>query len=201
MQPMTKRDRALLAGMLCLLVVFLLGWYGIRPTLRENRALRAEIIAAEARKAELETQIVELPAQRSRYDALLIRYDEAAAQLCPQMETEEIERRFTEAALELGLFCDSFHIEIAPAPLHLKPYVHLAVDAAGENDALPGIGCASARMCVRGSETRCQELLDEVIRQSPAVCVKAYAWERDGEEGDSAALTVDMELYIPEAGG
>ena len=200
MQPMTKRDRVLLAGTLCALVLFLLGWYVIRPTLRENRALRSEIIAAEAQKAELEAQILELPALRGRYDALLERYDGAAAQLSAATETEEIGRMLTARALELGLFCDSLHMEAASAPLYLKPYAHSA--AASEGDAaLPGIGCVSVRLSVRGSEAQCRELLDGVIRLSPALRVTVYAWERDGEEADFAALTVDMELYIPEAGG
>lgn len=200
MQPMTKRDRALLAGMLCGLVVFLLGWYVIRPTLRANRALKAEIRAAEAQKAELETQILELPALRSRYDALLERYDGAAAQLSAATETEEIGRMLTERALELGLFCDSLHMEFAPAPLYLKPYAHSAAAAEGDT-ALPGIGCIHVRLCVRGSETQCRELLDGVIRLSPALRVTACAWERDSEEAYPTALTVEMEFYIPEAGG
>ncbi len=211
MQSMTKRDRTLLTVLLLALVLFLVGYYAIRPTIQNNKALQADIEAAEAKKIVLEDKILQLPALRTRYDQALADYQEEVSFFYPPMESQAIERMLTEIALERGMFCDTFDIEITPAPLYLAPYVDSELHATEDaKAALPGISCASLRLQVWGSYDQCRELLDYMILQNPALRMKSYIWEpgevvirnEDGSIRDTYdELTMDMELYMYEARG
>lgn len=211
MQGMTKRDRTLLTVLLLAAVIFLIGYYVIRPTIQNNKALQTEIAAAEVKKAELEEKILQLPALRTRFDETLEKYNEEVSYFYPPMESQAIERMLTEIALERGMFCDTFNIEIVPEPLYLAPYLNSALRASEDGKSgLPGISCASLKMQVWGSYEQCQELLDYMILQNPALRMKSYAWEQnsivtrneDGSvKGTFDELTMDMELYMYEARG
>lgn len=210
MQGMTKRDRTLLMVLLLAAVAFIIGYYVIRPTIKNNKELEKEITAAEQKKTELEEKILQLPALRTRYDRTLETYLEEVDYFYPPMESQSIDRMLTKIVLEREMFCDSLTIKMIPQPLNLSPYANSELYQNSTNGSLDGISCASLRLQVWGSSDQCRELLDYLILQNPAIRVSSYSWEQDSvitREKDGTVkeqydlLTIDMELYMYEARG
>ena len=210
MQSMTKRDRTLLTVILLALVVFLLGYYVIYPTIKNNRTLKEDIAVAEAKREELENKVIQLPAIRKQYDEKLKEYDQTVAYFYAPMESQEIDRMLTELVLQRGMFCDSLTINISAPPLNLTPYAHSPLNTSSRYARLPGISCANLRLQVWGSYDQCQELLDYMILQDPALRLTRYSWEYDSvvtrDRGGVViesydVLTMTMELYMYEARG
>lgn len=210
MQNMTKRDRNLLMILLLLLVVVLIGYYVIIPTNRNNKTLQEDIAAAELKWEELEQKVLQLPAIRKQYENKLAEYAEAVEYFYEPMESQTIDRMLTGIVLERGLFCDSLSIDIKAQPLSLKPYVHSGIYGDGKFAKLSGISCASLRLQVWGNREQCQELIDFMILQNPAVRLTSYRWDYDGivtRDRDGVViesydvLTLNMELYMYEARG
>lgn len=210
MQSMSKRDRTLLMIVSFALVVFLLGYYVIYPTIKNNKALKADIADAEIRWEALENKVMQLPTIKKTHEKKLEEYAETVAFFYPPMESQAIDRMLTELVLQRDMFCDSLSIDIVPQPLTLKPYTYSAIYSNIRYPKLAGISCANLRLRVWGSYEQCQELLDYMILQNPALRLTKYQWDysgivtrdRDGVVIESYdVLTMTMELYMYEARG
>ena len=210
MQNMTKRDRNLLMLLLLLLVIVLVGYYVIIPTNKNNKALTADIEGAEAKWNELEQKVLQLPAVQKQYENMLGQYAEAVEYFYAPMESQTIDRMLTGIVLERGMFCDSLSIDIVNPPLSLKPYVQSGFYGNGRFARLSGISSANLRLQVWGSREQCQELIDFMILQNPAIRLTGYRWDfdsivtrdRDGVVIESYdVLSLNMELYMYEARG
>lgn len=210
MQNMTRRDRNLLTILLFLLVVVLIGNYVVLPTSRQNKALKAEIEAAEADWAALEEKVMRLPAVQKQYENRQEALAGTVKYFYEPMESETIDRMLTGIVLERGMFCDSLSINIAEPPLHLEPYAHSAVHGNGKFANPDGIRCANLRLQVRGSREQCQALMDYLILLNPAIRLTGYQWDSDRVAAydrddtmteSSDVLILNMELYMCEARG
>lgn len=212
MQNMSKRDRNLLMVVLTVLVIVLVGYYVIIPTNKNNKTLAADIETAETKWAEMEEKVIKLPAVRKQYEDRLEEYAEAVAYFYEPMESQAIDRMLTGIVLEREMFCDSLSINITGQPLSLRPYVHSDIysSKSGKFAKLSGISCANLRLQVWGSREQCQELIDFMILQNPAIRLTGYRWDynsivtrdKDGVVVESYdVLTMNMELYMYEARG
>lgn len=211
MQNMTRRDRNLLTILLFLLVVVLIGNYVMIPTNRQNKALKADIEAAEAKWAALEEKAMLLPATRKQHENRQEAFAETVKYFYAPMESEDIDRMLTRIVLERGMFCDSLSINIADPPLRLEPYVHSTLFDNGKFTKMDSIRCANLRLQVRGSREQCKELLDFMILLNPAIRLTSYqldfdriaAYDRDDDITleSSDILILNMELYMCEARG
>lgn len=210
MQNMTKRDRNLLMVLIVLVVIVLIGYYVIIPTNKNNKTLTADIATAEEKWAKLEEKVMQLPAVQKQYENKLADYAEAVEYFYEPMESQAIDRMLTGIVLERDMFCDTLSINISRPPLSLKPYVYSEIYGNGKFAKLAGISCANLRLQVWGSREQCQELIDFMILQNPAIRLTSYRWDYNGivtRDKDGIVretydvLTLNMELYMYEARG
>ena len=119
---MTERDKKLIVMLSVLVLIVGFGWWGIRPALKSNKAMKAELEDQESLREINEMKLMNLP----MYEVEAESYEELIAEervnFFPIMASNEIDRYFTDMILSMGLSSYDLSIRVGTEPAPVEPY-------------------------------------------------------------------------------
>jgi len=119
---MTERDKKLLFLMAIFVVVVCIGYWGIRPLIKDTLQFQDEIVVAEAQRDADDMRLSQLPmiiADNEQFEEDL---NQARTNFYPMMNSSEIDKMFTGMAIEYGLYAYSMEIRMPKEEAQLEPY-------------------------------------------------------------------------------
>lgn len=124
---MTERDKRLIVILSIIVLVVGFGWWGIRPALKNNKKMQAEV------EKQQELMIIN-DAKLSKlfmYESEAESYEELIAEerehYFPMMSSSEIDRYFTNMILDRGLSAYDLSIRVGSKPAPVEPYKYSAM--------------------------------------------------------------------------
>lgn len=124
---MTERDKRLIVILSIIVLVVGFGWWGIRPAIKNNTKMKADMEKQEELMAINEAKLSKL----FMYEADAESYEELIAKekphYFPMMSSSEIDRYFTNMILGRGLSAYDLSIRIGGQPAAVEPYSYSAM--------------------------------------------------------------------------
>ncbi len=124
---MTERDKRLIVILSIIVLVVGFGWWGIRPAIKNNKKLKADLEKQEELMAINETKLSKL----FMFEEDAASYEDLIAQekphYFPMMSSSEIDRYFTNMILGRGLSAYDLSIRIGGQPCPVEPYMYSAM--------------------------------------------------------------------------
>lgn len=114
---MTPRDKKLLSGLVCFLVIIAFLQFLIVPAWNEKNKLKNEQKNLQAEITTMQTTIDEMTNEAKSLSAMKQRLEELNKIFQPENDIEDVDDQLTQMALVLGIQINSFHITEVAAPL------------------------------------------------------------------------------------
>lgn len=199
---LTERDKKLLVFLSIFVIAIVFGYFIIRPLANDISKLRLDIENAEMEKMEKENKVILLPSSRIVKKTLEERISASAKDFYEPMQSQEIDRLLTTAALNYHLSARKLSISMPTGDMQLLPYFASAA-AVGEPEggsSFTGLRSVTLTMEVAGVREDLQAFLDELFNGYPAIRVTSYSWSglKQNEDTDSYLLNLGLALYIYE---
>lgn len=207
---MTDRDKKLLIGLAIGVIIVCFGYWGIFPIIMDMQDIDDDIMV----QSDLEqlnsmkiAQLVGLEMDNQTYEEEIL---EARANFYKMMTSDQIDKEFTEKALEHNLLIYDMTITMPMAPAELLPYQYsrkalygdeediegdevwgeASNDIVSSDDILfsdmeeennTGVYCAAVSLMLSGSSNDLQDLMEELVKEGIKIRMCSFSYERSRE--------------------
>ena len=196
---MTERDKKLIVMLSIVVIVVAIGWWGIRPALRDANAAKEEIEEEEELKETNDMKVARIPFYEAQIESNNEKLKELKTGFFPMMNSDQIDKKFTGLVLERGLFAFDLDIRVDRSPLSMSPYRYsrlaanpylLNEDEEDSEDAslteadyeedLSGINDrvykAHISFRIGGNKDELMRLIDDLAAYEPMLLITGYRW-------------------------
>ena len=121
---LTARDKKLLYMLVFIVIIFIFGWYLIRPLYKKTVADQESISIASSLQASNETKVIGLTTAQGLTDRFSQDYAESTAIYYDYMDSSEIDKLVTSYILRKGLMARDLTITMPTGYVSEKPYIY-----------------------------------------------------------------------------
>lgn len=207
---MTERDKKLLIGLAVGVIIVCISYWGIFPILMDMQDIDDDIMV----QSDLEqvnsmkiAQLVGLEMDNETYEEDILA---ARANFYKMMTSDQIDKEFTEKALEHNLLIYDMTITMPTEPAELLPYQYsekalcgdeediveeetwgeASEDVVSSDDLLfgdmeeennTGIYCATVSLLLNGDSKDLQDLMEELVKEGIKIRMCSFSYEKSRE--------------------
>jgi len=121
---LSNKDKATIAVVLFVGVVFVFSWYAIRPAIMSIRALSDDIDQAKTVEIQSRGKVMSLTSAESVFDRVVSDLRDSTDDYYEVMTSSQIDRMATNYVLSFGLFPEALYITMPNGPVEETPYVY-----------------------------------------------------------------------------
>ena len=121
---LSAKDKKTIALVLGAAVVFMFGWFGIRPTINDILELDGDIDTARLTQTEYKNKIINLSSAEVIFDRAVTDLSDSTEDYYPIMQSSDIDRMMTSYVLGFGLYPESMNITMPTDPVVEAPYAY-----------------------------------------------------------------------------
>lgn len=119
---LSNKDKATIAIVLFIGVVFTFSWYAIRPAIMSIRSLSDDIDQAQIVEAQSRGKVMSLTSAESVFERVVTDLTDATSGYYGVMTSSQIDRMATNYVLSFGLFPEDLYISMPNGPVDEVPY-------------------------------------------------------------------------------
>ena len=119
---MTERDKKLIVILSIIVIVVAIGYWFIRPALKDVKEMKEEIEEQESLKRLNDIKMAQMPVMQVDIEDNKAEIETLKDEFYPMMNSDEIDKYFTSMVLNRNLFAYDLNIEIENTPSSLEPY-------------------------------------------------------------------------------
>lgn len=226
---LTQRDRKLLVFLGVMLAVVVIGYWGIRPLMKDTARLKEEIEVQKQIANDDTWKIEDYGFVKAQNEKLEKEIGELMETLTPLKSSAQIDKELTEMILKKNLKVTELILNMPKEDMVPKAYRYAESDTGVSstqsgassvsldemlesggyetahetiNTTKSGVYAVKASMVVKGDRSQLENLLEAFYAREPIeMQVKSYAFTRHAyyEEVSEDTMTVQLELYYREA--
>lgn len=121
---LTERDKKLLYLLVFIVIIFIFGWYIIRPLYKKTVADREEMVFASSLQASNEAKVIGLSSAQSLTDRFAQDFAESTSVYYDYMDSSEIDKLVTSYILRNGLRARDLTITMPDSYVSEAPYIY-----------------------------------------------------------------------------
>ena len=208
---LSAKDKKTIALVLGAAVVFMFGWFGIRPTINDILELDGDIDTARLTQTEYKNKIINLSSAEVIFDRAVTDLSDSTEDYYPIMQSSDIDRMMTSYVLGFGLYPESMNITMPTDPVVEAPYAYSDIQvsniiAAPTPTPTPVVTTTPAATNSENNTTQMPEQVDSLFvpynnARSSAVSTAAsgiycvtLSYTVTGSEEDCQALIDDLSV-------
>lgn len=119
---MTERDKKLIVILSIIVIVVAIGYWFIRPSLKDVKEMKEEIEEQEDIQRLNDIKLAQIPVMEVDIEDNKAEIEALEDEFYPMMNSDEIDKYFTSMVLSRNLFAYDLNIEIESSPSSLEPY-------------------------------------------------------------------------------
>lgn len=222
---LTQRDRKLLVFLGVMLAVVVIGYWGIRPLVKDTAKIKEEIELQKQIANDDSWKIEDYGFVKAQNEKLEKEIEEMMQDLTPLKSSAQIDKELTDLILKKNLKVTELTINMPKEDMVSKAYRYAENDTGKSNTqtgtsssslndmlenggyeparetvntAKSGVFAVKAGMVVKGDRAQLENLLEAFYAKEPIeMQVKSYAFTRHAyyEEVSEDTMTVQLELY------
>lgn len=123
---MTERDKKLIVILSIIVIVVAIGYWFIRPALKDVKEMKEEIEEQESLKRLNDIKMAQMPVMEVDIADNKAEIETLKDEFYPMMNSDEIDKYFTSMVLKRNLFAYDLNIEMESMPSSLEPYQYAA---------------------------------------------------------------------------
>lgn len=129
---LSAKDKATIAFVLFIGVVFVFSWYAIRPTIMSIRSLSDDIEQAKIQEVQCRGKVMSIASAESVFGKVVGDLNDYTSGYYEVMTSSQIDRMVTYYVLSFGLFPEDLYITMPNGPVEEAPYIYsqAAIDQA-----------------------------------------------------------------------
>lgn len=129
---LSAKDKATIAVVLFIGVVFVFSWYAIRPTIMSIRSLSDDIEQAKIQEVQCRGKVMSIASAESVFGRVVGDINDSTSGYYEVMTSSQIDRMVTYYVLSFGLFPEDLYITMPNGPVEEAPYIYsqAAIDQA-----------------------------------------------------------------------
>lgn len=124
---LTARDKKLLYMLVFIVIIFLFGWYLIRPLYKKTVEDQEKIIVASSLQAANETKVIGLSSLKNLNDKFAADLSESTSDYYEYMDSSEIDKLVTSYILKKGLLARDLTIAMPNEYVSESPYIYSGI--------------------------------------------------------------------------
>ena len=124
---LTARDKKLLYMLVFMVIIFLFGWYLIRPLYKKTVEDQEKIIVASSLQAANETKVIGLSSLKNLNDKFAADLSESTSDYYDYMDSSEIDKLVTSYILKQGLLARDLTIAMPNEYVSESPYIYSGI--------------------------------------------------------------------------
>ena len=124
---LTARDKKLLYMLVFIVIIFLFGWYLIRPLYKKTVEDQEKIIVASSLQAANETKVIGLSSLKNLNDKFAADLSESTSDYYEYMDSSEIDKLVTSYILKQGLLARDLTIAMPNEYVSESPYIYSGI--------------------------------------------------------------------------
>ena len=124
---LTARDKKLLYMLVFIVIIFLFGWYLIRPLYKKTVEDQEKIIVASSLQAANETKVIGLSSLKNLNDKFAADLSESTSDYYDYMDSSEIDKLVTSYILKQGLLARDLTIAMPNEYVSESPYIYSGI--------------------------------------------------------------------------
>lgn len=121
---LSNKDKATIAVVLFVGIVFAFSWYAIRPSIMSIRSLSDDIEQAKIEEAQSRGKVMSLAGAESVFGRVVTDLQDSTDDYYEVMTSSQIDRMVTNYVLSFGLFPEDLYITMPTGPVEESPYVY-----------------------------------------------------------------------------
>lgn len=125
---LNDKDKKTIALVLGAAVVFMFGWFGIRPTVNDILELDGDIDTASLKQTEYKNKIINLSSAETIFGRAVTDLSDSTEEYYPMMQSSDIDRMMTSYVLGFGLYPENMNITMPVDPVVEAPYVYSDIE-------------------------------------------------------------------------
>ena len=125
---LNDKDKKTIALVLGAAVVFMFGWFGIRPTVNDILELDGDIDTASLKQTEYKNKIINLSSAETIFGRAVNDLSDSTEEYYPMMQSSDIDRMMTSYVLGFGLYPENMNITMPVDPVVEAPYVYSDIE-------------------------------------------------------------------------
>lgn len=119
---LNKKDKMTIAIFLFIALIFMFGWFAIRPTILKIRDLNDQISQAQIKAEEYKSKIIGLSSAEAVFNRAVEDINESTSDYYEIMPSSTIDRMATSYVLSFGLYPEDLYITMPTRPVEEIPY-------------------------------------------------------------------------------
>lgn len=222
---MTQRDRKLLVFLGVMVAVVVIGYWGIRPLMKDTAQIKEQIEEQKAIKEENELKMSEYALLKRENEKFEKEIDEMLLMLEPMKSSAQIDKELTDRILKKKLRIQEMIIKMPKEDMVSTPYRYAKKQSSNTQQSQPvstaisledylngdvtdtvsisssqtktGVYCAKVSMVIKGERTGLEELLEEFYSYSPCILqVKSYAFGQHADYEETTEDSLSVQLEL-----
>lgn len=125
---LNDKDKKTIALVLGAAVVFMFGWFGIRPTVNDILELDGDIDTARLKQTEYKNKIINLSSAETIFGRAVTDLADSTEEYYPMMQSSDIDRMMTSYVLGFGLYPESMNITMPTDTVVEVPYTYSDIE-------------------------------------------------------------------------
>jgi hypothetical protein len=121
---LSAKDKATIAIVLFVGIVFVFSWYAIRPAIMSIRSLSDDIDQAKIQEIQCRGKVMNLTSAESVFGRVVTDLDNSTSNYYEIMTSSQIDRLVTNYVLSFGLFPEDLYITMPNGPVEETPYAY-----------------------------------------------------------------------------
>lgn len=121
---LSAKDKATIAIVLFIGVVFVFSWYAIRPAIMSIRSLSDDIEQAKIQEIQCRGKVMSLSSAETIFDRVVSDLNDSTSGYYEVMASSQIDRIVTNYVLSFGLFPEDLYINMPHGPVDEIPYTY-----------------------------------------------------------------------------
>ena len=121
---LSNKDKATIAVVLFVGIVFVFAWYAIRPAIMSIRSLSDDIDQAKIVEVQSRGKVMSLTSAESVFDRVVTDLRDSTDDYYEVMTSSQIDRMATNYVLSFGLFPEDLYITMPNGPVEESPYAY-----------------------------------------------------------------------------
>ncbi len=124
---LSTKDKKTIALVLGAGVVFIFGWFAIRPIVTSLTVIDADIEHAEMLQMQYKSKILNLSSAEALFNRAVNDLNESTEEYYPIMRSSDIDRMMTSYILDFGLYPEDLYITMPDGAVEEEPYVYSSI--------------------------------------------------------------------------
>jgi hypothetical protein len=121
---LNKKDKMTIAIFLFIAVIFMFGWFAIRPTILKIREIDDQISQAQIKADEYKSKIIGLSSAEAIFDRAVEDINDSTSDYYEIMASSTIDRMVTSYVLSFDLYPEDLYITMPTGPIDEIPYLY-----------------------------------------------------------------------------